>query len=53
MKTTKIRLDVDQIGGNGSLTPSDEKMISHYIRDQKQNQTPAKKVATLDKTKNP
>jgi hypothetical protein len=25
MKTTKIRLDVDQIGGNGSLTPSDEK----------------------------
>jgi hypothetical protein len=25
MKTTKIRLDVDQIGGNGSLTPSDKK----------------------------
>jgi hypothetical protein len=22
MKTTKIRLDVDQIGGNGSLTPA-------------------------------
>jgi hypothetical protein len=45
--------NVDQIGGNGSLTPSDEKMISHYIRDQKQNQTPSKKVATLAKTKNP
>jgi hypothetical protein len=53
MKTTKIRLDVDQIGGNGSLTPSDEKMISHYIRDQKKNQTPLKKVAILEKTKNP
>ena len=53
MKTTKIRLDVDQIGGNGCLTPSDEKMISNYIRDQKQNQTPLKKVAALAKTKNP
>jgi hypothetical protein len=42
MKTTKIRLDVDQIGGNGSLTPSDEKIISHYIRDQKRNNKPLK-----------
>jgi hypothetical protein len=53
MKTTKIRLDVDQIGGNGGLTPSDEKMISQYIRDQKRNHTPLKKVATLLRTKNP
>jgi hypothetical protein len=45
--------NVDQIGGNGSLTPSNEKMISHYIRHQKRNQTPLKKVATLAKTKNP
>jgi hypothetical protein len=53
MKTTKIRLEVDQIGGNGILSTSDEKMISQYIRDQKRNHAPLKKVATLSKTKNP
>jgi|LauGreDrversion4_2_1035121.scaffolds.fasta_scaffold2355262_2 hypothetical protein len=53
MKTTKNRLEVDQIGGNGILSASDEKMISQYIRDQKRNQAPLKKTATLSKTKNP
>jgi hypothetical protein len=53
MKTTKIHLEVDQIGGNGVLSASDEKMISQYIRDQKRNNPPLKKVATLSKTKNP
>jgi len=53
MKPIKIRLEVDQIGGNGSLSASDEKMISQYIRDQKKSQIPLKKVATLSKTKNP
>lgn len=53
MKPTKIRLEVDQIGGNGSLSASDEKMISHYIRDQKKSQIPLKKVSNLAKTKNP
>jgi hypothetical protein len=53
MKTTKIHLDVDQIGGNGSLTTSDEKKISHYIRAQKKNSLPLKKATHLAKTKNP
>lgn len=53
MKTTKTRLDVDQIGGNGTLTAADVKKISRYILDQKKNLSPLKKTAHLSKTKNP
>lgn len=53
MKPTKIRLEVDQIGGNGSLSASDEKMISHYIRAQNKTLKPLKKPLPITKTKNP
>lgn len=53
MKQTKIRLEVEQIGGNGSLSASDEKMISHYIRVQNKTLKPLAKPLSITKTKNP
>ena len=53
MKARKIHLAVDQIGGNGSLSANDEKMISQYIQSQKKDIHPIKKRAIEAKTKNP
>jgi hypothetical protein len=46
MKTKKIELDVDFIGGQTSLTKEEERIISEYIK--KSN---SKKAKTLNKTK--
>ena len=35
MKTNKIDLDLDFIGGQGSLTAAEEKAISEFIRQRK------------------
>jgi hypothetical protein len=36
MKTKKIELDVDFIGGQGSLTIDEEKALSEYFKKRKQ-----------------
>ncbi len=36
MKTEKKELDVDYIGGQGPLTPTEEKAISEFIRQRLQ-----------------
>ena len=46
MKTKNIELDVDFIGGDGPLTKEEEKIISEYIKAQKERR--AKK--TIRKT---
>lgn len=35
MKSKKTKLDVDVIGGQGSLTAEEEKAISEFIKQQK------------------
>lgn len=35
MKTRKLELDVDFIGGQGSLSSAEEKALSDYFRKQK------------------
>ena len=35
MKTKKIELDVDYIGGQGSLTESEEKALSEFFKKRK------------------
>jgi hypothetical protein len=35
MKTQKIDLDVDYIGGQGSLTDAEEKALSEFFRQSK------------------
>lgn len=37
MKTKKIDLDVDYIGGQGSLTDAEEKALSEFFRQRKEN----------------
>ena len=37
MKVSKSELEVDFIGGAGSLTKEEEKMISDFIKSKKQN----------------
>ena len=37
MKTTKLELDVDFIGGQTSLTVAEEKALSDFFRQQKAN----------------
>jgi hypothetical protein len=39
MKTKKIELDVDFIGGQTSLTKKEEKTISEYIKKSKSKKT--------------
>jgi hypothetical protein len=39
MKTKKIELDVDFIGGQTSLTKEEEKAISDYIKNNKSKKT--------------
>ncbi len=48
MKTKKIELDVDFIGGQTSLTKEEEKTISEYIKKSKSNKT--KKASHKTKT---
>jgi hypothetical protein len=48
MKTKKIELDVDFIGGHTSLTKEEEKTISEYIRKNKSKKT--KKLSHKAKT---
>jgi hypothetical protein len=48
MKTKKIELDVDFIGGQTSLTKDEEKSISEYIR--KHNSKKAKRTALKTRT---
>ena len=47
MKTKKVELDVDFIGGQTSLTKEEEKTISEYIQKFKSK----RKKASLPKTK--
>ena len=49
MKTKKIELDVDFIGGQTSLTKEEEKAISEYIRinKSKKNKKSASKTKTI------
>ena len=35
MKTNKIDLDIDFIGGQGSLTKKEEKQLSEYFKNKK------------------
>ena len=53
MQPKKIRLDVDQIGGQETLSASDEKVISQYIQLQKREINHIKKRIGIPKTKNP
>jgi len=39
MKTKKVELDVDFIGGQSSLTKEEEKTISEYIKNKKSKKT--------------
>ncbi len=39
MKTKKVELDVDFIGGQTSLTKEEEKAISEYIKKNKSKKT--------------
>jgi hypothetical protein len=48
MKTRKIELDVDFIGGQTSLTKEEEKAIGEYFR--KHNQKKAKRIPLKTKT---
>ena len=42
MKTTKLELDVDFIGGQTSLTVTEEKALSDYFKQRKANSIKAK-----------
>jgi hypothetical protein len=48
MKTKKIELDVDFIGGQTSLTKEEEKTLSEYIKKRKSKK--AKKASHKTKT---
>jgi hypothetical protein len=41
MKTKKIDLDVDYIGGQGSLTEAEEKALSEFFRQSKSSSNKA------------
>jgi hypothetical protein len=45
MKTKHIELDVDFIGGMGTLTENEEKSLSEFLRKKKSTK-PQKKVRT-------
>lgn len=44
MKSKKKELDVDVIGGQGSLTPAEEKAISEFIKQRKLSSQKNKKT---------
>jgi hypothetical protein len=47
MKTKKIELDVDFIGGQTSLTKEEEKTISEYIKKSKKAKKSSHKTKTV------
>lgn len=51
MKTKNIELEVDYIGGEGSLTESEEKALNEFFKKKKSLQ-PQKKVTTSLTKKN-
>jgi hypothetical protein len=51
MKTKKIELDVDFIGGQGSLTIDEEKALSEFFKQRKLQK--AKSVSTTKKSTQP
>jgi hypothetical protein len=50
MKTKKIDLDVDYIGGQGSLTDEEEKALSEFFRQSKKtsNKADNKKIRPVN-----
>lgn len=52
MKTKKVELDVDFIGGQGSLTKEEERTISDYIRNEKSKKSKitSRKKVTIRQT---
>ena len=46
MKTQKIDLDVDYIGGQGSLTDAEEKALSEFFRQSKKASNKAGNIRT-------
>ena len=48
MKTKKVELDVDFIGGQTALTKEEEKTVSEYIKNRKSKKT--KKTSHKAKT---
>jgi len=44
MNTNKTELNVDVIGGQGSLTPAEEKAISEFIKQRKLSSQKNKKT---------
>lgn len=46
MKTKKIELDVDFIGGQTSLTKEEEKAISNFIKKNKSKKTKSLTIKT-------
>jgi hypothetical protein len=48
MKTKSKELDVDFIGGQGSLTKEEEQRISEYLRTQKLLKEKRKKRVSID-----
>ena len=44
MKSKKTELDVDVIGGQGSLTPAEEKAISEFFKQRKLSSQKNKKT---------
>jgi len=52
MKTRKIELDVDFIGGQGSLTIEEEKALSNFFQQRKStNKTSVKSKGTTSRPK--
>ncbi len=45
MKSKKIELNVDFIGGMGALTVQEEKALSEYFKKRKQSSSVIKKVS--------
>lgn len=46
MKTQKIDLDVDYIGGQGSLTDAEEKALSEFFKQSKKTSSKAGNKST-------
>ena len=51
MKTTKLELDVDFIGGQTSLTVTEEKALSDYFKQRKANSIKAKSRQSIKTVK--
>jgi hypothetical protein len=53
MKIKKIELDVDFIGGQGGLTPDEEKALSEFFQNRKSNVKLTKKKKLENKIEQP